>query len=225
MSEEQYYVVLAVVACLATVGYVYGYRFNQLKNHMLGYEWYLIGLSATCVFIDKAGVSETAGHIWHFLDAFSRLLGVTLIGGLGIMKVTHDLELSIKSEVLIFISSLGVSYLFLHWAVLQPFLPFAYLVTGALFMVLLAYVAWAAFRARLYFHGWAMVAVIGFNFFVALLQDFIKLPTEETSIIFNQVVIEHVVWSSSFAELFYVYYALWRAKTGQGTEVRVMRPA
>ena len=204
--------IYAAVSSLVWVGFYYGYRFLKLKNDMLGYEWFFLAVSAANVILDKAGVFGFSAHVWHYLDTFSKLFGVTLIGAIGLMKVTHNFELSKGKEVLVFVVALVLSYGFETLDFMRAALPVASLLAAVLFLIFCSYIVQQAFKYQLILHGWLMIVLIVLNLFVAALQDFMVLPNEETAIFFNKWVIETLAWSLIFTEIFYVYRDLARKK-------------
>lgn len=211
MSSRDLMIYVAVFS-LVWVGFYYGYRFLKLKNDLLGYEWFVLAISAGNVMLDKAGIFDFSVHVWHFLDTFSKLFGITVIGTIGIMKVTHGLQLSKAKEISIFIFSLVLSYAFETLDAWRALLPVASILAAVVFLLFCAYLAQQAFKYLLRLHGWAMIFIIVLNVFVAAIQDYVRLPDEETAIFFNKWVMETLTWSLSFAEIFYVYRALARAK-------------
>jgi hypothetical protein len=200
--------IYAAVSSLVWVGFYYGYRFLRMKNNMLGYEWFFLALSASNIILDKAGVFEVSVHIWHYLDTFSKLFGIPVIGAIGLMKVTHNFELSKVNQVLVFAVALGLSYGFETWDAMSPILPGASILAAVFFLLFCGYIAQQAFKYKLNKHGWLMILLIAINICVAAIQDFIPLPNEDTAIFFNKFVIETLAWSLLFGEIFYVYQDL-----------------
>lgn len=201
-------IILGCMLTLAAIGWVYGYKFFQLKNDILGFEWWLIGLSASCFFLYRLGVSQVAGQVTYFLDLFSRLIGVPVIGALGVLKVTHGLHFTRTQEVCMFAVGMLVSAAFVAFEPLKASLPVLYLVFGIAFFVLCGFMAAQAFQRGLRLHGWLMTLSVLLSFGVSLLQDFVKFEDEETAVLMNQLVIEHVVWSFACVAMFYCYRAL-----------------
>lgn len=208
MSTLREVLILTGMATLASVGWYYGYRFLQLKNDILGVEWLFIGLSASCFFINRLGWSESAGHVTHFLDLFSRLVGIPIIGTLGVLQITHGWHFSRRQEVALFVIGLAASAAFLVSNTLQQALPVLFLVLGLAFLALCGFMAQQAFRRGLRWEGWLMVVSVLMNVGVALLQDFVKFEDDATAVLMNQLLIEHVVWSYGCAVMFYCYRAM-----------------
>lgn len=208
-------VILGGMFTLAFVGWYYGWRFFQLKNEILGFEWFIIGFSATNFALYTIGVSKFSGEITYFLDLFSRLIGIPIIGTLGVLKVTHGRSFTRSQEFWMFAIGLLVSAAFVASGTLQAALPVLYLALGIAFLALCIFMAQQAFKRGLQWHGWVMTASVAATFGVSLLQDFVKLPDEDTAVFMNQLVIEHFVWAFACAAMFHVYRALHDARLGR----------
>jgi hypothetical protein len=216
-------VILISLAAMVVVGWYYGYRFLKLKNDILGVEWMIIGFSATCFFVNRLGLSESSVEITWFLDLFSRLIGIPILGTIGVMKVTHGRDFTRRQEIWMFAIGLLVSAAFKVSSALQAMLPVLYLVLGVAFLALVAYMAYQAFKRGLRMHGWLMVVAVLLNLGVALLQDFAKLPDENTAIFFNQLVIEGFVWAFGLAAMFYTYEAMQNTPMPKPVQHRMQR--
>lgn len=201
-----------MILTLTCVGTYYSYRFWKIRNDILAIEWFIIGFSALCFFLYAIGISENSIKITMFFDVFSRMIGMPIIAVLGLMKATHNLKFSLRGEVVMFSAAFIVSYLLIVVEALQPILPILFFSVGILFTIYLILFAKQLFSYRITGHGYAMIAMIVMNFFVMLLQDYMHLSHDDTAVFFNKLFIEHVVWSFSFAEMFYAYSALVKAK-------------
>lgn len=195
---------------LGGVGLWYGWRFLQLRNQLLGYEWFVLGGNSLNGLLFTTGLAPWLGSVWHFLDVFSQIAGVTVIGALGSMRVTHGLHLSGRGEAAVFAAGLMAAWAFLVVDVLQPALPWVAFGMGLGFLALLVYIARVAFASGLRGHGWAMLLVVVLNLGIGVLQDSAELPGDATALFFNRRLLEHLVWALSFGALFHVYVALGR---------------
>lgn len=204
--------IISGMCLLAFVGWYYGWRFLKLKNDILGFEWLIIGFSATNFALYTIGAFKFGIEITMFLDMFSRLIGIPILGTLGVLQITHDRHFTQWQEFWLFAVGLGTTAAFKLFTPLQAALPVLYLVLGLAFMGLCVFMGQQAFKRGLRLHGWLMVVSVLMNFGVSLLQDFVKLPDEDTAILLNQIVIEHFVWSFGCAAMFYVYQALHHAR-------------
>lgn len=201
------------MSSLVFVGFYFGYRFLKLKNDLLGYEWFLLGTSAFNNVLFLSGTSEFSGQVVQFLDLFGRFVGVPIIGGIGLMRVTHGLNLPKVLEKGLFVAGLIATYLLLVWGdSLQTFLAFTLMIVGIFFLAILIFMARQSWQKGLKPYAAAVVLIIGLNIFTGLLRDFVHLPDEATAIFFNEFVLEHAVWSFSFTMLYFAYRNLGRAK-------------
>lgn len=208
--------VLSVSAALIAMGAVCGYRLLQFKNHLLGCEWFILAISSACGALFIVGHVPLAGSLVHFFDLFSRLFGVPLIAGIGLLRVTHDYETSKRVEYLVCAGSLLISALLFGHSKFADFSEailaaetMAY-VAFSLLMVLLTY---QCFQYRLMGHGLAMVGAIAFNVWVATFGDILELaPHDHMPGRVDEFVLTHLSWTFAFGELYLVYVALADAK-------------
>lgn len=200
-------------AALVFVGVYFGRKFIQLRNYLLGYEWYILALSSTSGAVYAFWNVQAAGTLWHYLDLFSRLLGIPLIAGLGLLKVTHGYEPSKLTDLVVFIGSIVVTVvLFNHpeWA--QPVL-WAIWATSAVYTVILLTLTYQCFRHRLLREGWLLVTVIALNLYVAGFEDFLALsPDDHMPVYIFEFVTAYLTWSITFGLTYLFYVSLARAK-------------
>lgn len=193
---------------LVGVGLVYGTLFNRRKNYLLGYEWYLLGISACLGMLFLAGVAPVFGTAWHFLDMFSRLVGVTIIGSLGLLQVTHRLRLSARTDVLIFAAGTAGTLFFMgHPGLEADFVLLTYL-SAVLFFGLLLLMAWRLLKLGRTGHGAAFIAIVLANGWVSVFPDFLVLGADGLPVELFHFIAAHLVWAVSFAGIYHGYVAL-----------------
>lgn len=218
-------IIHASMCTLSGVGFWYGWRFLQHRNQLLGYEWFVLGGNSLNGLLFTAGLVPWLGTAWQFFDVFSKIAGVTVIGALGLMRVTHGLHLSGRTEAAIFAVGLLAAWAFLMLDALQPALPWVAFGMGLGFLGLLLFIARVAFARGLRGHAWTMALVVVLNLGVGVLQDFAELPGDATALFFNRLVLEHLVWALSFGALYHVYAALERTAPDRPRDAAALRTA
>lgn len=200
-------------AALVFVGVYYGRKFIKVRNYLLGYEWYILALSSTSGAVFAFGHVQAAGTLWHYLDLFSKFLGIPLIAGLGLLKVTHGYEPSKLVDVAVFLGSIVVTVvLFNHpeWA--EPTL-WAIWAASAVYTVILLMLTYQCFKHGLKREGWLLVIVIAVNLYVAGFEDFLALaPGDHMPVHLFGFVTAYLTWSVSFGLTYLFYVSLARAK-------------
>lgn len=200
-------------AALVFVGVVFGRKFIKLRNYLLGYEWYILAISSTSGAVFAFGHVQAAGALWHYLDLFSKLLGIPLIAGLGLLKVTHGYEPSKRVDVAAFVGSIvatGVLVAHPEWA---DATLVAVWVASAGYTVILLMLTWQCFKYKLKREGWLLVTVIAVNLYVAGFEDFLVLaPSDHMPVKLSEFVMAYLTWSVSFALTYLFYVSLARAK-------------
>ena len=200
-------------AALAFVGVFYGRKFVKMRNYLLGYEWYILALSSTSGAVFAFGHVQAAGTLWHYLDLFSKLLGIPLIAGIGLLKVTHGYQPSKQTDIALFLGSIFVTWaLFVHpeWA--EPTL-WAVWAASAFYTVVLLMLTYQCFKCGLKREGWLLVFVIAVNLYVAGFEDFLVLsPGDHMPVKLFEFVMAYLTWAVSFALTYHFYVALARAK-------------
>jgi hypothetical protein len=101
---------LAADLLLMVTGYIYGWKFLKKRNYLLGFECWIVAVSATNLLFsallfsvpDFEGISQTLYGNALYLDAFSRAAGIPLIGVAGLMAVTHAYHPSKSADMLWF---------------------------------------------------------------------------------------------------------------------------
>ena len=74
-------IMLSLVMC------TYGTKFLRKQNYLLGIEWWIVGISGANFAFYWISSSQASYAIMIYLDAFSRLFGIPVIGVLGMMAV------------------------------------------------------------------------------------------------------------------------------------------
>ena len=193
---------------LSLVMIIYGTKFLKKRNYLLGIEWWIIGISGANFALYWVTMSETSYAIMLYLDAFSRLFGIPVIGILGMMAVSHHYRPSISVDAWVFLVSIIGTAVLLYTEFFEASLPYIYLVVWYGFAAYLCY-----FAVRLFSNGDTVVAT---HLSIAIIAstilhtayDFYTIPGDETNIIFNFWFIALVVWSYLFAVIYYAYDAL-----------------
>lgn len=209
---EREWIIYMSMATLVWVGLYYGIRFLKLNNHLLGYEWIVLGVSAACGILYISKLAPQVITVWPFLDLFSKLFGVTIIGALGVMRVTNRFELSMRQELVIFSAGLLISYVFMISSTLYATVEIVSFLTALLFLLSLVFLAIQSFSYGLKWYGWLTAIAIVANIALALWRDFSGEGGGTMNIESVAFILQHLIWSSSFAVLFYAYQALGRRK-------------
>jgi hypothetical protein len=204
-------------------GLRYGWKFiGQYGNFLLGLEWLIVGTSGVNYLIwALLGASEanpqSAGV--HFLDSFSRAVGITLILVLGLMAATHRYKPPVAVDVAVF--GLGIAagaYLMRFGAGhdLHTGPAAAYVVANALTTAFLAYLVhrlWSIGAKAL--AAWSGLATAA-GLFVALTYDFFPLPFDDADrTIF--AICALTTWGTQLFVYFFAYRALHDHNVGCGS--------
>jgi fucose 4-O-acetylase-like acetyltransferase len=199
------------ILALIAVGLGLGYKFIRRGNNLLGFEWIILGFSASNMFLYFNGVSELAGHVAYICDAFSRWIGFPVIALLGLMKATHGKEPPLSIEIALFVGGFLASVLFVDTPSLQSILPLAYYLLGLAWAAFLFYFAYRCWRRGLVGHAGALVvANVAVNI-VALMEGVITLPEDSSNLLLDFLVMSHWVWAIVFAEIYFAYVAFTNA--------------
>ena len=141
-------IMLCLVMCF------YGTKFLQKRNYLLGIEWWIVGVSGANFALYWVTSSPTSYSIMIYLDAFSRLFGIPVIGVLGMMAVSHHYKPSVSVDAWAFLVSLTGTAVLLYSGFFDASLPYIYLVMWYGFAAYLTY-----FAVRLYSAGQTTVAI------------------------------------------------------------------
>ena len=197
-------IMLSLVMC------IYGTKFLRRRNYLLGIEWWVVGISGANFALYWITTSETSYALMLYLDAFSRLFGIPVIGILGLMAVSHHYKPSTSVDVWVFIVSMIATAILLYAKIFASSLPYIYLVMWYGFAAYLCY-----FATRLFSGGATVVAIhLSLAIVAATIlhtaYDFYTIPGDATNILLNFWFIALVVWSYLFAVIYYAYDALAR---------------
>jgi len=208
---------LLLLGCLslAVAGWVYGLKFLKLGNHILGYEYIIVGSSGLNFLFYNATLYQPSYDLMIYLDAFSRAFGFPILGTLGLMAVTHQVRMSKRIKLVLFVVTLGLTSVMLSSDFMLPILPYFYLVVIYPFCLYLFYVA-----KRLFDIGRVGLAIFVLkstfaSLLIASIYDFYTIPGEETNVVFNFFFLALITWSASFVAMYYAYVALAEEIWGQ----------
>lgn len=200
---------------LAATGFFYGYKFIKRDNYLIGVEWMLLGLSSSNAFIFFLTNSSTSFAIAHFFDAFSRAFGVPVVVPIGMMALTHKLKPSIAGDVGIFLASFAATAVMLEIKSFEPVLPYFLLFMSCLYAAYLVYFARKLLAVGETTRAIGVMIVTASCFVIACIDDFYKIPGEDTNVVFNFYTLALFTWSFMTVQLYYAYCALERA-VGEG---------
>lgn len=169
---------------MITAGFTFGWKFiRNFRNYLLGLEWIIVATSGSNFLVyallgaDENSPMYTAAH---FLDAFSRSVGITLILVMGLMGATHRYKPSKATDVGVFAFAAGVGlFLQLFGERLGLALDIFYVVVNVLTTLFLIY-----FSKRLWAIG-AKGPAIGAGlataaaFTIAAIYDFVRIPGDD----------------------------------------------
>ncbi|EDT43508.1 hypothetical protein [Burkholderia ambifaria] len=208
MDHRSLVLCLSSATLAATTG-LYGFKFVRKRNFLLGFEWWIVTISASNAVIFFATESPVSYAISHFLDAFSRGFGMPVIAVAGLMAITHGYRPSTRQDVTLFVlATLGT--IALVAGVLQNALPYFYVAMWALMSIYLAGFVLRLVRAGHVFHALTTTIALVASQAIACIYDFYKIPGEETNVVFNFYVLALLTWSYLTATLYYAYGALER---------------
>ncbi|MBY4767881.1 hypothetical protein [Burkholderia ambifaria] len=196
-------------ATLAATTGLYGFKFVRKRNFLLGFEWWIVTISASNAVIFFATESPVSYAISHFLDAFSRGFGMPVIAVAGLMAVTHGFRPSMRQDVTLFVlATLGTFALVA--GVLHNALPYFYVAMWTLMSIYLAGFVLRLVRAGHVFHALTTTIALVASQAIACIYDFYKIPGEENNVVFNFYVLALLTWSYLTVTLYYAYGALER---------------
>jgi len=201
---------LLLLACssLAITGWVYGLKFLKLGNQILGYEYLIVGSSSVNFLFYNSTLYQPSYDLMIYLDAFSRAFGFPLLGTLGLMVVTHQLQVSTRNKVALFVVTLGLTAVMLYSDFFASILPYFYLVVIYPFCLYMFYVAKRLIDIKRAGVGVFLLVTTFANIVIATIYDFYKIPGEETNLVLNFFFLALVTWSVSFVAMYYAYITL-----------------
>lgn len=202
-------VVMAISALsLTIVGIYYGARFIRIKNYLLGWEWVILGFSASNMLLAAVFQNAFFEGVAMYCDAFSRGVGFPLIATLGFIELFTGRKFSKGFDVLLFVGGALFAWAARTIWIGSAGLEMTYVILLPIFSLLMLYFAYRLCAARIYGHGVAMLAVVGALIYISLLEGhFIVIPGEETNVLFNWLTLAMFVWAVAFTECFYAYHA------------------
>ncbi|MDP8772193.1 hypothetical protein QZR43_06285 [Serratia marcescens] len=212
--------IFALFSCVLLVvcGLYYGAAFVRRKNYLLGVEFLIVGISATNFTTFIATGWQTNYDVAIFLDAFSRGVGVPIVGTLGLMAVTHGYKPSPAKDFILFLAAFSVTAIYFLSTAFKPWLPYFYVLMWALYTLYLLYFIWCLARAGEFLHALATLLGGGAGGTIALKYDFFPILGDGTKMVF--MTCAFLTWSYMMAQLFYAYCALQRSmKTSTHTMV------
>lgn len=209
---------LLLLGCffLAFSGFFYGLKFLKLGNQILGYEYLIVGSSSVNFLFYNATLYPSSYELMLYLDSFSRAFGFPVLGTLGFMLITHQLQLSTRSKVLLFSITLALTAVILYSDFFTPALAYFYLVVMYPFCLFMLYVAKKVLDLKKIKVGLSLVFTTIANIVIASIYDFYKIPGEETNVVFNFFFLALMTWSSAFVAMYYAYVALYESKNTAG---------
>ncbi|MBW1595588.1 transporter [Streptomyces sp. JJ38] len=211
MELRELFFLLADVWMIAA-GFTFGWKFiRNYGNYLLGLEWIIVATSGSNFLVyallgaDEKSPMYTAAH---FLDAFSRSVGITLILVLGLMGATHRYKPSKATDIGVFAFAAAVG-LFLQLFGEQLGLGMAvfYVVVNVLTSLFLVY-----FSKRLWAIGAKMPAIgaglaTAAAFVIAATYDFVSIPgDDEAHTLFYTAALS--TWGFQMCMYYFAYRAL-----------------
>jgi len=201
---------LLLLGCLslAISGWVFGLKFLKLGNHILGYEYLIVGSSGLNFLFYNATRYQLSYDLMIYLDAFSRAFGFPVLGTLGLIAVTHQFRVSTRTKVTLFVTTLGLTAVMLWSDFITPILPYFYLIVIYPFFLYLLYVVKKLFDIGRAGVGFFLLISTFASLIIATIYDFYTIPGEEINVVFNFFFLALVTWSASFVAMYYAYLAL-----------------
>jgi len=192
-------------------GYIYGWKFLKKRNYLLGLEWWIIGFSASNLFMFALTGARVGYDISMFLDAFSRAFGFPVIAVAGTMVVTHRYRPSIMLDIVLFALSFAGAYVLMYVDAVQPAKPWFFLLMFAIFQIYAVPLVPRLLRAGERRNAWNLALVLLTCGAIALMDDFYRLPGDDAdkTIFFT---IAMAVWAYLMIGYYYAYCALERAE-------------
>lgn len=193
-------------------------RFLRQGHLLLGGEWVLLGLSALNVLLAAFCQWPSAFALWHFFDVFSRLLGVPLLGGLGLLRVTHGLRLSYRAELVLFGGCVVAGAWLASHDAWSSSIEWAAMLAGGAFLVLTGELARQCATHGLPGHAMLLLKAMIINLVLMLAQaDVMSLdPVDHMPLHLDEFIAVYVAWGFAFTELCLACCALAQLKAGRG---------
>jgi len=197
---------------LIVSGYLYGWKFLRKRNYLLGLEWWIVGFSASNLFVFGLTGTKLCYNVSMFLDAFSRAFGFPVIAVVGTMVITHRYRPSALTDIVIFVLSFAGAGVLMYVDAVQAAKPWFYLLMFAVFAVYLVYLAVRLLRVGERRNAMNLLVILATSLTIAVMDDFYRLPGDDAdkTLFFT---IAMAVWAYSICGYYYAYCALERAET------------
>lgn len=204
---------LLLLGCfsLALSGFFYGFKFLKLGNQILGYEYLIVGSSSVNFLFYNTTLYPPSYELMLYLDSFSRAFGFPLLGTLGFMQLTHQLQLSNSSKIMLFTITLALTAVILYSDFFAPVLAYFYLAVMYPFCLFMLYVAKKVFDLKRRKTGFSLMLTTIANIVIASIYDFYVIPGEETNVVFNFFFLALLTWSAAFVTMYYAYVVLYES--------------
>lgn len=194
---------------LILTGYYYGWKFLKKRNQLLGLEWWIIGFSASNLFIFSLAGVQACFNISMFLDSFSRAFGFPVITVVGMLAVTHRYRPGTLTDVMLFALSFAGAAVLMYVPAVEPMRPWFYLVMAAVLTLYLLYFVARLFAAGERRNALNMLFILVTTGAIAVMDDFYQLPGDDDKTIFFTIAM--AVWSYMVTGYYYAYCALERS--------------
>lgn len=202
-------------ALLALSSFFYGWKIVRKRNYLLGFEMWIVGISATNAIGFFATGNAVSYEISHFFDAFSRGFGMPIIAVAGLMAITHGYKPSIRQDVVVFVASFAGTFVLVGADFIAGVLPYYYLAMWIWLSIYLAYFTWQLMDTGAMLEALAVSVALMSSLAIAAIYDFYKIPGEETNVVFNFYTLALCTWAYFMPAAYYGYCALERAR-GRG---------
>jgi len=202
-------------ALLAVSSFVYGWKFVKRRNYLLGVELWIVGISSTNAIGFFSTGSEALYEISHFFDAFSRGFGMPIISVAGLMAVTHGYKPSIRQDIGVFLASFAGAFVLVGTSFMSGALPYYYLLMWTLMSLYLVYFIKRLLGVGATRQAMALLLALVTSQAIACINDFYKIPGEETNVVFNFYTLALCTWAYFEVAIYFAYRALERAQNGR----------
>lgn len=207
--------IILSLSTLSVSGLWCGIRFLKIGNALLGWEWIILGTSATNASVYFITGWQFNFHLMVFLDSFSRTIGVPIIGAVGLWMLSRDLKVSSAVKIGMFVVGAALAGAITAFKPVEALMPMMAEFLGVVFIVAQIDFAVTLYRKGLRGHAVGVaLGMIGLQA-TALLDGVLKAPEHPDSvlgIISNFWVYSNVVWSAAFTEYYFAYVALMQRK-------------
>ncbi|MFC4522422.1 hypothetical protein [Cupriavidus pinatubonensis] len=208
--ELKHYLYCLADFTLIMASLIYGIKLLKKRNFLLGFEWLVVTFSATNLLTNALTGEQIFLNISLFCDAFSRTVGVPVIGIAGMMAVTHRYKPSMGADVMYVVGALAATVVVWTADFMVGPKPYFYLVMWSLFSVYVAYVIKKLLSAgeKLIAVGVTLALVAAQT--IASIYDFYHIPGDDDHAVFYTIAM--LVWAYQSVLFYYAYCALERAQ-------------